>query len=501
MRTPRRSALRIVIAGPMLAGCPVHARADGPAAALGSESFSICHRLRDGERMPRAERWRSTDVAIVGGGISGLTAAWLCGDRDLVLLEKEADLGGHAQAQWLGGLPGSTGTAYVGRGDAAGALAAELGVPPRPVAAWDGTVDEGVFTPDTWGAGLDDLPYPRDVRDRFAACRRDFLALDPDDQRHATTALATLLDPYGPEVRRWWDAYCPSNWGGTSADVAASLAIDTIHWWCGAEREDGRATWPGGVSTLANRLAEVVRARHPDGVVTAATVLAATPVRDGVELTFWHDGRVEGLRARRVIMAVPKYILTRLLPDLPADQRAAMEGIRYNPYCVVNVRSRRPVHRLGYDTWFPGKRFTDCIAADWVTAHDAGAERASGPAGTAPRPADPPGTLLTCYVPLPEEQRESLLSDDACRGLAADVVADLCASWPGEPPEPAEVHLYRRGHAIHASAPGLARRQVLARRPFGRIAFAHGDVGSVVASSSGAIRAARRAVDEVAAFL
>jgi hypothetical protein len=47
----------------------------------------------------------------------------------------------------------------------------------------------------------------------------------------------------------------------------------------------------------------------------------------------------------------------------------------------------------------------------------------------------------------------------------------------------------------------LRKHQLLGRRPFGPIAFAHSDVGSLVASSSGAIRAARSVVDAVAAFL
>jgi len=81
------------------------------------------------------------------------------------------------------------------------------------------------------------------------------------------------------------------------------------------------------------------------------------------------------------------------------------------------------------------------------------------------------------------------------------VAEDLRAAWPEGAITPVEAHLYRRGHAIHCSAPGLKTHQLLARRPLGPIAFAHGDVGSLVASSSGAIRAARRAVDEVAAFL
>jgi len=484
MATPRRHFIRYVVAGPALAGCPLRA-AEPVTAALGSDSFAIGHRLRDGEAFGRPNRWRSCDLVIVGGGLSGLAAAYLAGDREVVLLENEPAPGGHARSQVMGGIPCALGSAYVGEGDAAGRLAAELGLPPVRVAGWDGTVDGGAFIPDIWGVGLDALPYERRVRDQFAACRRDLLALDPDDGRFDDTPLAALLAPYGPEVTRWWNAYCPSNWGGTAADVAAALGIETLHWWTGPERTDTRATWAGGVGALADRLTMAVASQHPGAIVAPATVLAVTQSRDGVEVTCWHDGAVLGVRARAAILAVPKYVARHMVPGLPADQRAAMGSIRHNPYCVVNVLCARPVRRLAYDTWFPGCRFTDVIAADWVTSA---------------RGADDAGALLTCYVPLAEGEREALLSDDHCRELAREVVSDLCRFWPGEAPEPVEVHLYRRGHAIHASAPGLARHQALARRPLGRITFAHGDVGSRVASASGAIRSARRALEEVAAL-
>ncbi|MBM3954217.1 MAG: FAD-dependent oxidoreductase [Planctomycetes bacterium] len=485
MRTPRRHALRIAIAGPVLAGCPIHSSAAPSATALDSERYADCHRVRDGAAFPRPSRWRDADLVILGGGISGLSAARLCRDHDVVVLEKELLPGGHAQSTTLGGIPCSVGTAYVGRGDAAGLLAAELGLPLLPVASWDGTADQGTFTPDTWGDGLDHLPYPRAVREDFAACRRDLLALAPDDERHDATPLAALLAPYGDHVRRWWDAYCPSNWGGSSADVAASLAIDTLHWWAGPDRSDSRVTWPGGVGALARRLAADIATAPSVGVVTGATVLSLSRAGHGVEVTYVAGEQVTGIRAKAAIVALPKFVTTRIVAGLPADQRGAMERIHYAPYCVVNVRCDRPVPRLGYDTWCPGRRFTDCIVADWVGT-------ASG---------DARGDVLTCYVPLAEDARESLLDDDHCRALAAAVADDLHAAFPEGAITPVEAHLYRRGHAIHCSAPGLRNHQLRARRPFGPIAFAHGDVGSLVASSAGAIRAARRAVDDVAAFL
>jgi len=477
------------VSGPILGGCPLAVVAAEARPNVSGETFSVCHHVRDGHAFPRATEYRSHDIVIVGGGMSGLTAAHVLRDRDVLLLDKEPIWGGNARLQEHGDLTCSVGSAFIGLTDTAGQFARELGVKPLPIANWDGTIVQGRFTPDTWGAGLDELPYPCAVRQQFKALRRDLLVFDKKDHggRFDKLTLETVLKPYGAEVLAWWNAYCPSNWGGTAGETDATLAVEELCWMSRPERADTRATWPGGLGVLAQRLAELVRAQLTDRMIERATVVGIKTEKDRVRIDYLRGHVVTSVEAKAAIVATPQYISNRLVSGLPPEQVAAMKQIRHVPYAVVNLLFDRQVLDVGYDTWCPGKRFTDVVAANWV-------EKQRGTDQNSP-------SILTCYVPLKEADRSSVLDEDWCRKLASDVLADFQSLMPELDIDPVEVHLFRRGHAVHLALPGLNRHQKLARRSFGRIAFANADIQDLGASTSGAIRSARRAVEEIERFL
>ena len=94
----RRHFLKVAIlgaaSGPGLLACRGDAPASRPspspprATRLRGDRFDICHAVRDGQALPTADVTASHELVIVGGGPSGLSAAHLLRDRDLLLLEK-----------------------------------------------------------------------------------------------------------------------------------------------------------------------------------------------------------------------------------------------------------------------------------------------------------------------------------------------------------------------------------------------------------------------------
>src|SRR5262245_39965362 len=102
----RRDAIKYLIAGSVMAACPVPLSAfEGgqQTVHLGSESNTICHKVRDGHHFKLPVATSHHDVVIVGGGPSGLLSAYLLRDRDFLLLEKEPRFGGNAiSEQWRG---------------------------------------------------------------------------------------------------------------------------------------------------------------------------------------------------------------------------------------------------------------------------------------------------------------------------------------------------------------------------------------------------------------
>ena len=61
------------------------------------------------------------------------------------------------------------------------------------------------------------------------------------------------------------------------------------------------------------------------------------PQRTAVNITFVHDGELQTVAAKCVIMATPKFITARLVSGVPDAQAEAMRSFRYCPYPVINM--------------------------------------------------------------------------------------------------------------------------------------------------------------------
>src|SRR5947208_15587949 len=100
MTANRRDFIKFVVAGSIAAGCPLDvallAEQAGSHPAVDGEENRICHQVRDEKIFTRPPVSAHHDVVIVGGGVSGLTAAYLLRQRDFLLLEKESHGGGNA---------------------------------------------------------------------------------------------------------------------------------------------------------------------------------------------------------------------------------------------------------------------------------------------------------------------------------------------------------------------------------------------------------------------
>jgi protoporphyrinogen oxidase len=489
MSKNRRDFIKFVVAGAVAAGCPIESLLALPSdkqPAVDGENNTICHQVRDGKAFSRPPALAHHDVVIVGGGMSGLTAAYLLQNRDFLLLEKDPHWGGNAYPMEYQGQVYATGSAFIWKEDNAYPLAKEIGLEPLPVNNWDGSIIKGEFIPDTWGEGLDKLPYPASVRESFKKFKREMLAIDVRKRSQELFGLsfANFLKGYAPEVKQWWDGYGPSNWGAISEESAALLAITELQSFAGENRRDIRYTWPGGIGALSKHLAETLGARFGDRMLTGATTVAVSPQKNEVHVTYFEGGELKTVSAKAVIMATPKFITRRLVEGLPQAQSEAMHQIHYIPYAVVNLIFDKQVFNTGYDTWCPGNKFTDFIVADWVVRNQRGYQ--------------PKFNILSCYTPLPEDDRGYLLTEPSTRKIAQTVLKDFQKLFPGSNLDPVEVHIYRRGHPMYMSTPKLYTEvQPLVRHAMERVFFANTDSQGPESSTSEAIAAARRVVAEV----
>ena len=491
MSTNRRDFIKYVVSGAVAAGCPIDLsllaaeQPSGPPAVEGEDN-RICHQVRDGKIFTRPPASAHHDVVIVGGGISGLTAAYLLRQRDFLLLEKEPHWGGNSYLMEYQGNAYATGGAFLEKSEVAYEFAQQIGLQPLPINNWDGSIIKGEFIPDTWGDGLEKLPYPASVREGFKKFRKEILAIDVEKRSKELYGIrfTDFMKGYPDEIKQWWDTFGPSNWGAVSDETAAALGISTLHEMAVENREDERYTWPGGLGAISKKLSEVLQSKFADRMHNNATTIAVIPARNGVQVTYMRGNELKTVAAKVVIMATPKFITRRIVEGLPEKQSEAMRQMRYVPYPVVNLIFDKPVFNKGYDTWCPGNSFTDFIVADWVVQKQPGYQQKAN--------------ILTCYTPMREADRAYLLTESSAREVAVKVLTDFQKLFPGSNVAPLEVHIYRRGHPMFMSTPRLFTEvQPLARRAMDRIFFANTDSEGPLSTTAGGIAAARRAFKQV----
>jgi monoamine oxidase len=481
----RRDFIKFVVAGSVASGCPVNesllALPSPPMPIVEGEHNEICHQIRDGHEFARPEPTRRVGVVIVGGGSAGLSAAYFLRGKDWLLLEKEDHFGGNAYREDYHEQPFSTGSAYAYRSDETDQLAAEIGLKLAPIGSADPTIINGVWTPETWRSGFDQLPYPQGVRESFRKFRDTMLKINLREKMTELDAesFSKYTANYAPEIAEWWNACGQSGWGATVPDTSAFVGVEEVQ---GNSAEDTRVILPGGLGCITQRLVELLQPKYEERMLGDATVAAIVPGKDSVHVTYVQNGKPTTVSAKAVLLCAPKYIAARLVSGIPSEQSNAMRRIRYIPYAVINMIFDKPVYNRAYDTWCPGRAFTDFVVADWTVRNNPGYRQKHN--------------ILTFYTPLRTNQRSLLLDDASCKNLAANVLADFQKLLPEFAVDPIEVRLYRRGHPMYMSTPGTyTKTRVAAAQPMDRIFFGNADSGGPESLMSESVRLSKVGVE------
>ena len=496
----RRRLLGTLAAAPLAACAPPPP--PPPTLAFVGPDPASAHRLRDPAfRSGPVTRELRTSVAIVGGGVAGLSAAWRlhhAGVTDFHLVELEPELGGTARGGLLPRSPHPLGAHYLPSPHpecrALELLLTELGIlvgrdphgraeylPSAIVSAPTERHQVGLL----WREGLyPDRDETPDEAAQWQRWREHLHALDarrgrdgqrlfrlPVDRSSAELrhldriSLATYLDELGlhSERLRWAVDYATrDDYGCTAAQTSAFAGL---HHFLARGLEDTRdghtLTWPDGNARLVRGLADLSAVHDHLSLGTAVT--AIDPDAGTLELCELGTGARTRLHAEAILWAAPRFVLPRVLP--PGRDPLAANALSYAPWLVASVELRQRPRGVGAP-----------LAWDNVPVHapSLGYVLATH---TEDRSVHDRGAVITYYEPLPGDdaaalsaQRTRLLTT-TLEAWADHVRAALVAMHPELAREIVQIHVTRWGHAMIRPVPGLLFGDPLAiaRAAIGRV--------------------------------
>lgn len=366
----------------------------------------------------------TVDIAIVGGGLSGLTAAYLMREKRPVIFELHPRFGGVSQGEVWQQTPFSLGGAYFitpDKGDFLESFYAELGLDKaHRLSEGDDVVElAGQFTDIFAGRGLsreDWLAfqrygeivnyYAREAYPEIPLPERDYEWIVALDTFSLKEDIEKRMDmPVPPILAAAIQAYCLSSFNLSWGDLSAASGWNFI-----AAEEFGRWVCPGGnsfvVDVLWRKLIEhAMESREPDWqnrFRPGTRVVQVQQVKGGLIQVSYRkpDGAFESLLARRVLMGCSKHICKYMLPSLitldPA-RNDAMNQVTTNPYVVANVLLEQPVELDFYDIFLLGDGRSFPLDKSAVSRHHPVIDALSGDFALRP---DHPRSVLTLYWPL-----------------------------------------------------------------------------------------------------
>lgn len=277
------------------------------------------------------------DAVIVGGGLSGITTAYMLRNKNILLLEKEDRFGGRVESEQIYEMTNNVGTQFFS--DVGGSLTNlmdELGIDrlrhkPRHV-PYAFYID-GEYYPDlkdlmSFGVHLDRLKLLARAIPRFLT----FLKPDDHPKRRQLIEqnIVRLYDGLRPETQGLIYSYmrgaCLAKPERTSAGIGAALMLGAFFL--------GENSWvTGGFQQVTDRMLAKL-----DGVARHRAEVTEVEEVDGlVRVTYIKDDQQHVVTARGAAITTPAPIVARIVPELPEPRRDAFERVKYGPLTMVSL--------------------------------------------------------------------------------------------------------------------------------------------------------------------
>ncbi|WPU63866.1 FAD-dependent oxidoreductase [Peredibacter starrii] len=406
------------------------------------------------------------DVVIIGGGISGLAAAYYLAGKKILIIDGHTRFGGNAKTQLFGrNNYVSQGAAYITmpeQGDEIDTFLNSLKIKNlfRKVeheaeavnmngrfinGFWDGATDparadEFRFAHkkfmDVYENNYPELP----IWDPSAAGRNRFNALDGIP---FTKWIEAELGNVHPHIMEYISMYCWSSFGASPEEISAAQGLNFLS--CDLA---GTLVLPGGNGIIADAVFQNLTKRNN---VTFLNHAFAVDVRSegGKAVVCFKNGmnQLQTVSAKQCIVTAPKMVSKKIVNGMDPMQEKAMNSMHYRAYLVGNIFLKKKIPSIGYDIFTMNgqvptseyqdsmKRvFADVVFSDWAVKDMTDK------------------SVLTLYMPLPYEMAQQFLFNpdlynkylERVKTRIAPMLPGMGLTWN----DVAGMRLVRYGHAL-----------------------------------------------------
>lgn len=516
------SFLRRLWLSPQNIGRKLAPNIQGQIVGANSKAGHLLRQRNTAGSFPSPTEQLETEILIVGGGISGLTAAWhlnKVGMKNFMILDLEEELGGNAR--WgkneVSAYP--WGAHYVPIPAEDSKLMLELledlgviegwnsvGLPIYKETYLSNDPQERIFASGKWQDGLipkseltatdkkqfDDffktMAHFRSLRDDTG---RRFFSIPIDESSQASPAILELdeismleylqRNSWDSPRLRWYIDYCCKDDYGARADKISAWA--GIHYFAsrdgkGANTEKGNVlTWPEGNGWVVEKLKD----RFPDKLRSSSLVFGVSESEAGsclkaprVDFLDLKTGRTTRVSSKAVILATPRFVADRLLGTTKKHPQ-----MQYSPWLVANLTLKQMPDNNSHEnrnqeepllSW--DNVIYDSPSLGYVNAGNQKLERY------------PHQTVLTYYLPLSHDDPASARREASAKTHSQwteEIIEDLSIAHPDIRSMVSHIDIWLWGHGMIRPTIGYiwGKDRNKLQKPVGSVFFAHTDMSGI----------------------
>lgn len=326
-------------------------------------------------------------LVVIGGGMSGLSSAYLLRKYRPVVLEQAPRFGGNSQGQSWRGIDYSIGAAYF--------IEPEEDSPVQKFLAefdidklWkvkegeDPVANKGTIYNKFWTGETTEEP----ARGQFEKLVKYFTALnnnedgliypdipieDPTQEGYIKELDRVSFKSYlekivggslHPHIATAVEQYCWSSFDASASEIGAASGLNFY----GSEFGN-IVVLPGGNAAVAEQVLMKLAKELPANHLRAGSLVFDVSVKsDGVVVAYQDpSGVLHSIHAKAVVMACPKFVVAKILNDLEPERLTAIKRLQYRSYLVANVLFKGGTEKLFYDLYLLGENpdFSNIMAS------------------------------------------------------------------------------------------------------------------------------------------